>query len=70
MRCLVCGSSKFDPEGYKCGRCGKAMGLRSEGCYINEKTKEKLLAHAGELSKFGIKLEEHQTLRKAHGNRG
>jgi hypothetical protein len=27
IRCLVCGSSKLDPEGYKCGRCGAAIEL-------------------------------------------
>ena len=64
MRCLECGSSRWDPEGYKCGRCGKAMGLREERCYINEETKKTLLAHAKELSKLGIELEEAEPLQK------
>ena len=67
IRCLVCGSSQWDPEFYKCGRCGSAMGDREEGCYVNEETKKKLLSHATELSKFGIEIEERQTLRKSLG---
>ena len=43
------------------------MGDREEGCYVNEETKKKLLSHATELSKFGIEIEERQTLRKSLG---
>jgi hypothetical protein len=64
LRCLACGSSAWDPKGYGCGRCGKAMGEREEGCYVSEETKKKLLNCADELSKFGIELEEHATLQK------
>jgi len=67
LRCLVCGSSELDPEGYKCARCGGAIGLRSEACYVMEKTKKKLLDHADELSEFGIEIEQHETLRKTVG---
>jgi hypothetical protein len=67
MRCLVCGSSKFDPEGYKCGRCGAAMGLRSERCYITDETRKKLLDNANELSHFGISLEQVRPLQKDAG---
>ena len=67
MRCLVCGSSHLDPQGYKCGRCGKAVGLRSEACYVNEETKNKLLDHADQLAKFGIKVEPYEPLHKGVG---
>jgi hypothetical protein len=65
LRCLVCGSSQLDPQGYKCGRCGKAMGLRDEGCYVREETKKKLLDHVDELSKFGIQIEQYESLQKS-----
>jgi hypothetical protein len=64
LRCLVCGSSRLDPEGYKCDRCGAAIGLRDEKCYVNEETKKKLLEHADDLSKFGIKMEQRESLQK------
>lgn len=64
IRCLVCGSSQLDPEGYKCGRCGKAIGLREEACCVSEETKKKLLDHADELFAFGIRLEQSENLQK------
>jgi hypothetical protein len=67
LRCLVCGSSQLDPEGYKCGQCGSAVGLRSERCYVSEETKEKLLHHARDLSKFGVELEQSESLEKVSG---
>ncbi len=67
IRCLTCGSSQFDPEGYKCGKCGGAMGLRSERCYITEETQKKLLDNAEELSHFGITLERVRPLQKDAG---
>ncbi len=67
IRCLVCGSSQWDPEGYKCGRCGKAMGMREERCYVSEETKKKLLDHADQLSKFGLRLEQSSSLQKNVG---
>jgi len=57
MRCIVCGSSQLDPEGYKCALCGGAPGIRAEQCYIAEDTKAKLLEHTEELRAFGITLE-------------
>ena len=41
--------------------------MRSEACYVTEKTKKKLLDHADELSEFGIEIEQHETLRKTVG---
>lgn len=64
LRCLVCGSSQLDPQGYKCGRCGGAPGLRTEECYLTEESKAKLLDHANELPSFGIKLEQLERLHK------
>ena len=64
IRCLICGCSRLDPEGYKCALCGGAPGLRTERCYISEDTKAKLLSHADELKKFGVTLEEHEILGK------
>jgi len=65
LRCLVCGSSRLDPEKYKCERCGSAVGLRTEECYVNDETKKKLISHADRLSQLGIRIEQVQTLRKA-----
>lgn len=65
IRCLICGSSKWDPKGIKCGRCGAANGLRAEECYVTEETKKKLLDHAAELSRFGIQLKQTKSLRKS-----
>jgi hypothetical protein len=65
IRCLVCGCSRLDPEGYKCDRCGGAPGLRSEHCYISENTRSVLLAHAKELEAFGVSLEEYEIAEKS-----
>jgi hypothetical protein len=65
LRCLNCGSSRFDAQGLNCGRCGKAHGLRNERCYITEETKQVLLRNSSELAKFGIKLEQHPPLGKS-----
>jgi hypothetical protein len=56
VRCLKCGSSRLDRMGYMCARCGGSAGRRSEPCYVSPQTKRKLLLHAGELSKFGVKI--------------
>jgi len=65
FRCLSCGSSKWDSQGVACARCGLAMGPRRERLYISENTQTKLLDYAVELSKFGIKLEQQETLQKS-----
>jgi len=65
LRCLVCGGSALDPLGYKCGKCGAAMGLRNERCYVTKETQKKLLDNADQLSRFGIKLEQGQSLQKS-----
>jgi hypothetical protein len=67
MRCLVCGSSTLDPKGYKCGKCGSALGLRSEQCHISSKAKLKLLVNSGELKKFGVEVQQYRTLEKRMG---
>jgi hypothetical protein len=69
MRCIICGSSKLDPKGYKCALCGGAPGVRAEQCYINEDTKAKLLAHADDLKALGIKLEEYRPVQKSFGDK-
>ncbi len=66
-RCVLCGCSRLDSQGYKCARCGGSPGVRTEQCYINEDTKTKLLAHAEELKALGVILEEQQILGKAIG---
>lgn len=68
IRCLECGSSRWDPEWCKCGRCGKAMGLREEACYVDDKTKRILRDNASELSKYGIELVEVTPLQKSFGD--
>lgn len=44
------------------------MGLRDEECYVGNETRKKLLAHETELSKFGIKLDQYERLRKNLGD--
>jgi hypothetical protein len=63
-RCLLCGCSRLDPQGYKCALCGGALGDRDEQCYVTEDTKTKLLAHAEELTAFGVVLEQQDVIRK------
>src|SRR5262245_8600030 len=65
LRCLICGSSRLDPQAYKCDRCGGAIGLRSERCYISEASAKTLLEHADDLGRFGIKVERIETLEKS-----
>ena len=63
-RCVGCGSSQWDSQRVKCGRCGKPMAVRSEVCYISDATKLKLLIHAKELSRFGVQIEQPRRLQK------
>lgn len=65
MRCIVCGCSRLDPQGYKCALCGGAPGVRSEQCYVTEATKAKLMANAEDLKAFGVTVEEHGTIQKS-----
>lgn len=65
MRCLECGCSRLDSHGLSCARCGKALGLRSERCWITEDTKAKLLAHPEELETFGVTLIKQPLLGKS-----
>jgi hypothetical protein len=68
MRCLQCGCSRLDTRGMGCALCGGAPAVRWEQCYIDEGTKNKLLAHADELKVFGLTLEEPgEPLRKDAG---
>ena len=43
------------------------MGMRQERCHVNEETKKKLFDHADELAKFGINLEQRESLHKNVG---
>jgi hypothetical protein len=47
-----------------CARCGGAHGPRWEQVHIDDETNAKLLAHADELERLGITLEEQQPLAK------
>ncbi len=58
LRCVQCGCSRFDPQGYRCALCGGPHGPRHEQCHVSEETKAKLLAHTEELTRFGVTLEE------------
>lgn len=69
MRCVVCGCSRLDPEGYKCALCGGAPGFRPEQCYITESTKARLLAHAEDLKAFGVTLKEYRPIQKSAGDK-
>jgi hypothetical protein len=64
VRCLECGSARWDSEAVKCGKCGGAMALRHERCYVSEETISKLSAHADELLKFDVTMEEPDRLGK------
>lgn len=64
VRCIQCGSAQFDPEGYKCGKCGGAMAVRGEQCYVTEETLKKLRSCPNELSRFGITIDQHKPLQK------
>lgn len=68
IRCVFCGSSQWDAHGYKCGRCGGVMGMRTETCYVNNETKNKLLGHTRELAEFGIEIEQPESLQKNWGD--
>ena len=65
MRCIACGCSKLDPKGYKCAQCGGAPGVRHERCYVSDDTIAKLLRHREELARYGVTLEEQQTIGKS-----
>jgi hypothetical protein len=67
LRCVVCGGSKPDSQGLNCARCGKAMGLRSERCYVTSETKLKLLPRSQELSKFGVSVTSGASMEKRAG---
>jgi hypothetical protein len=67
IRCVVCGSALLDPQGYKCGKCGGAIGPRHERCYVTEETKRKVLDRADELSRFGVRVERAESLQKSAG---
>jgi hypothetical protein len=64
MRCIACGCSELDAEGFKCAQCGGAPGVRAEQCYVTESTKAQLLAHASELQKYGVLVEQPEILGK------
>jgi hypothetical protein len=65
MRCIACGCSELDSEGYKCAQCGGAPAVRWEQCYVSEETKAKLLAHSETLATYGVTLEQQQLLGKS-----
>ncbi len=67
VRCVTCGCSRFDSQGFACARCGGPHGPRWEQVHVNEETKAKLQAHADELKEFGITLEEQQLVQKDAG---
>jgi hypothetical protein len=64
IRCIECGCSRLDSEGYKCALCGGPPAVRTERCHITEDTKAKLLVHAEELKTLGMTLEERKPLGK------
>ncbi len=67
LRCVNCGSSRWDAEGYKCARCGGSPSVRTEHCHISEDTKAKLLSHTDDLKNFGITIEQSGSLQKVAG---
>jgi hypothetical protein len=68
-RCLVCGSSEQEGGKWagalKCAKCGAAMGLRYEKCWVNRETITKLVAHRESLEKAGFKFSENESLGKS-----
>jgi len=65
IRCVLCGSSKMDSQGMGCALCGGSPAVPWEQVHVDEKTKTKLLAHADELKKFGVSLEEQNPVGKS-----
>ena len=68
IRCLVCGSSKQEGGKWagsaKCAKCGAAMGLRSERCWVSDETINKLLPHAKTLEDYGFQFTSDNRLEK------
>jgi len=54
-----------DDQGFGCALCGGSPSVRWEQCYINDDTKTNLLAHADELSTFGVTLQEQKSATKS-----
>jgi hypothetical protein len=65
IRCVLCGSSKMDFQGMGCALCGGSPAVPWEQVHVDEETKTKLLAHADELKKFGVSLEEQHPVGKS-----
>ncbi len=65
IRCVLCGSSKMDSQGMGCALCGGSPAVPWEQVHVDEETKTKLLAHADELKKFGVTLEEQHPVGKS-----
>ena len=65
IRCVICGSSRMDDQGVGCARCGGSPAVPWEHRHVNDDTKNKLLAHADELKKFGVTLEEQHPVGKS-----
>lgn len=55
----------MDSQGMGCARCGGSPAVSSEQRHVNDDTKNKLLARADELKKFGVTLEEQRPLGKS-----
>lgn len=64
-RCVRCGCSRLDSKAVGCILCGGSPGFRDEQCYITVDTKSRLLAHAAELEKLGLKVEHRIPLQKS-----
>ena len=67
VRCIECGCSRFDVQGFCCALCRKPHGIRSEPCHITAETQRVLVAHAAELQRFGVALTEAEQIRKDAG---
>ena len=67
VRCIECGCSRFDAQGFCCALCGKPHGVRWERCHITAETQRALLDHAANLQQFGVTLTETEQIQKDAG---
>ena len=58
FRCILCGSSRKDPECYRCARCNGPRAARSAPCLVSRETVRELFEHSSELSELGLQIRE------------
>jgi hypothetical protein len=64
VRCVKCGCSRWDSEGYKCALCDGSPALRGERVHVCLSTRANLVASEEDLRRFGVTLEKIELLKK------